>query len=882
MPESCVFQLDWEYLKTGLLLLNGDLRQLLPTKPDVVPVTLVLPDQQPLTTQLLNPHGALYHPELERFFRRSGANTIRVVHQEKNKGSITLFLDPLPAGAGREKRDPHPSPSEKPAFLKPGRAGATQSPPATARKKLASGSETQEPAGGKRSRTGRRRNKDWQEMEAALAAEFPDIFPLEGPPRKEPTEDDIINAFHLLAQLGILNWENVPPARQNKKAKEEAAAKRPAAAKKNTPKAGAGPEKAGRPQAAAGPKKRGTVPPMAGLRAESATRMGGILPESQPQSTAPGDEYPGLDGEFDAVAQLATQLPAPQMQFNDAAWDALLPSLAQGCYATAEEETVHQQACVLSTSPGFDTLLCLQVARDFAPYPYQVEVAREVMQRMRGRAMLCDEVGLGKTIEAGLIITEYLLRGLARKILVLCPTSLASQWAEELRSKFGLDFVLYDEPRFQNHPTPWSAFDRIIASLDMAKRAPHRGQILETFFDCVVVDEAHRCRNRTTLNWKFVNELKKKYILLLTATPVQNDLEELYNLITLLRPGQLQTASSFAATFITRGNRRKPKNAEELRRLTREVMIRNRRSTVGLSLPKRTAETILLNPTPAEAELYRQLTTYVRQEYNLAASKASRQLVLKTLQREAGSSPWAVLPTLDKLVRETKDEEAREKLTRLVQLARETREFAKGQALMRLLQTLKGEKVIVFVSFRHTQDHLAALCRENGLNFAIYHGEMRRAAKEEAIVAFTADTPVLISSESGGEGRNLQFCHLMINFDLPWNPMRIEQRIGRIHRIGQTHDVRIYNLAAVGTVESHILSLLDTKINMFELVVGELDMILGELTDEKDFEDLIMDIWAGSPSDAELARGLEELGDALARSRERYQEIKQHDMEIFG
>ncbi|TDA70572.1 MAG: DEAD/DEAH box helicase [Clostridia bacterium] len=569
------------------------------------------------------------------------------------------------------------------------------------------------------------------------------------------------------------------------------------------------------------------------------------------------------------------------MQFRDAAWEEILSSLAQSRYATPPEENLHQQACSLSTNPGFNTLLCLQVARNFTPYPYQVEVAREVMQRMRGRAMLCDEVGLGKTIEAGLIITEYILRGLARKVLVLCPTSLASQWAEELRAKFGLDFVLHDEPRFQNHPAPWKTFDRIIASLDMAKREPHRTQILETFFDCVVVDEAHRCRNRTTLNWKFINELKKKYILLLTATPVQNDLEELYNLITLLRPGQLQTASSFASTFITRGDRRKPKNAEELRRLTREVMIRNRRSTVGLSLPKRTAETILVNPTAAEAELYRQLTDYVRQEYNLAGGRASQQLVLKTLQREVGSSPWAVLPTLDKLAREPRDEGQKERLTRLVQLAGETKEFAKGQSLIRLLHALKGEKAIVFTNFRHTQEHLAAVCRENGLDFAMFHGEMRRQEKEEAIADFAADIPVLISSESGGEGRNLQFCHIMINFDLPWNPMRIEQRIGRIHRIGQTHDVRIYNLAAAGTVESYILSLLDTKINMFELVVGELDMILGELAEEKDFEDLIMDIWAGSHSDAELAKGIAELGDALARSRERYEEIKQHDLEIF-
>ena len=164
----------------------------------------------------------------------------------------------------------------------------------------------------------------------------------------------------------------------------------------------------------------------------------------------------------------------------------------------------------------------------------------------------------------------------------------------------------------------------------------------------------------------------------------------------------------------------------------------------------------------------------------------------------------------------------------------------------------------------------------------VYHGGLSAAEKEAAIRRFEGEAQLLLSTEAAGEGRNLQFCRVMVNFDLPWNPLRIEQRIGRIHRIGQTRPVEIYNLSATGTVEDYVLDILDRKVNMFELVIGEMDMILGELTEEQDFEGLLFDVWTRARTDAEVQSGMAQLGDALVEARARYQQAQQYDEALFG
>ena len=563
----------------------------------------------------------------------------------------------------------------------------------------------------------------------------------------------------------------------------------------------------------------------------------------------------------------------------------VLEEVKAGRYTPVSDFYLRQQALQLSVSPGFETLMSLNAVRHLQPLDYQLKTARHVLMNLRGRALLCDEVGMGKTVEAGLIALEYILRGLVRRVLVLTPPSLVEQWQEEMRSKFNLDFVVYDSAEFKAHPDPWATFPRIIASIDTAKRENKQQQVLATPYDLVIVDEAHHLKKQRSQAYQLVSQLKKKYILLLTATPVENDLEELFNLITLLFPGQLETATSFKRKYITRGDPVKPKNTETLKQLIREVMVRNRRSETGAIAGRRSADMIRIELTPEEKAFYKRLTVFVRGYYGAGGGKAQdgvHAFVLKILQREAGSSIEAVLPTLHKMAaNQDYPESLRGVLAVLARQAGNVPRRAKVEALLKLLPEIQG-KVIIFTGFTETQRYLVQTLRMAGMLVAELHSGLRRQEKEEQVHLFAGEADILVSTETGSEGRNLQFANNIINYDLPWNPMRIEQRIGRIHRIGQEKDVHIYNFSAADTIEAHILEILDAKINMFQLVVGELDMILGDLTEKRDFEDLIMDIWARADNDEALKSEMEELGDRLVVAREHYLAVKELDDRLLG
>ena len=164
----------------------------------------------------------------------------------------------------------------------------------------------------------------------------------------------------------------------------------------------------------------------------------------------------------------------------------------------------------------------------------------------------------------------------------------------------------------------------------------------------------------------------------------------------------------------------------------------------------------------------------------------------------------------------------------------------------------------------------------------MFHGGLSRLEKEAAIERFRGPARLLLCTEAGSEGRNLQFAHAVCNFDLPWNPMKIEQRIGRLSRIGQTHDVHVFNLVAAGTVEAAVLHLLEAKLNMFELVIGEIDMILGNLDEEREFQDVVADLWAESADLDDFARRMDELGDRLLEAKRAYFEQRSHDDKLFG
>ncbi len=574
--------------------------------------------------------------------------------------------------------------------------------------------------------------------------------------------------------------------------------------------------------------------------------------------------------------------PGAAIRFDHAAAAAILQPLANLTSDCEHSAALHELGLQLSLRRGFDTLLSLQTLRNLSPFLHQIRTAERALRQMRGRALLCDEVGLGKTIEAGLILNEYRMRGLVRTALILTPSSLGEQWREEMIRKFDLPFVSHDSAEFKSTSNSWQTLPYIVASLETAKREPHRSQILAHAYDLVIVDEAHHLKNRNTQAWKFINQLKKKYILLLTATPVENSMDELFNLITLLRPGQLHTASEYKKKFVSHSDPLQPKNVDELKRLIQSVMIRNRRSTTGVIQAGRTAETITVTPSGEEAVLYARLSLFVKQQVAHHATHRAHvhPFVWKNLLRQAGSSGPCLVPTLRKMAEATGDTETEKNaLSELMALAENGRTSEK---MRHLAQLVAGQQqTVVFTGFIETQKAVATFLRESGIEVTEFHGGMTRSEKESSIERFRTGAPVLVSTESGGEGRNLQFCHRLVNFDIPWNPMRIEQRIGRIHRIGQDHEVNVYNLVARGTLEQHIVHILDAKINMFQLVVGELDMILGALDDSRDFEDWVWEVWRESGDDNQVALGMENLGNALVHAKEHYQKVQNIDNKLF-
>lgn len=540
---------------------------------------------------------------------------------------------------------------------------------------------------------------------------------------------------------------------------------------------------------------------------------------------------------------------------------------------------LHLDALKIARQRGFERLLALNHTRDVQRLEHQIRACLRVLREMKGRALLADEVGLGKTIEAGLILKEYLLRALVRNILILTPASLVTQWREELRHKFDLPVHTYARG------DAWDEHPILIASIDTAKSLRNRRAITAAGFDMLVVDEAHRLRNHLTQAWKFIDSLSLKYLLLLTATPVQNDLRELYNLITLLRPGVLGTHLSFRRKFVARGDKRLPKNTHKLSQLLADVMIRTTRSNTSIRFPRRDVRTITLDLGAQERLFYEEVSDFVRR----MATMDERQrgslpwpLLLVVLQKEIGSSPAAAIGTL-KRAAAGRLRGMRTELERLLALGLRVERHVKLEALMEIaLQRAKqGDKVLVFSQFRCTVEFLGEALRRCGLRVGLFHGSLTAAHKDAVVNAFRDDLEILISTEAGGEGRNLQFCRTVVNYDLPWNPMRVEQRIGRVHRIGQTRDVHIFNLSARGTLESYVLQVLQEKISMFNLVIGEMDQILGRLDWDENFEARVFRLWAQHSHGRDLEKAFTGLGNEMQVARERYEHVKRYDQEIF-
>ncbi len=533
----------------------------------------------------------------------------------------------------------------------------------------------------------------------------------------------------------------------------------------------------------------------------------------------------------------------------------------------------------LSFRTSYDQLICLPTLRNIQSLWYQEETARKVMKSFRGRAILADEVGLGKTIEAGLILKEYMMRGLVHSALVLVPSSLVHQWQGELRDKFDIPFASTNDPFFKQDPERFWEQPLILASIQTAKSRRHFDTVTARSYDMVIVDEAHHVKNRTTLNWKLVNAVRKTFLLMLTATPVQNSLEELYNLVTLLSPGHLKTQKAFKEEFVSRGSPTDPLNREKLRHLLKEVMVRNTRSVTQLHLPPRFATTVRIAPSPAEEEFYRAISAFVSEQASGDGPGGLSRLGLRKLLEAAGSSHAAAQVMLERMGRH-KDSAVSKRAAELLALGNRISMGAKTARVMELIKASPDQKII-FVNTIATLEHLEQVLRQQKIPHVVFKGSLSSAQKREAIETFRDGRKVLLATGTGGEGHNLQFCHAMINYDLPWNPMEIEQRIGRIHRIGQEKEVQVFNFATSGSIEDHILEVLDRKINMFELVVGEIDMILGRLQGEEEFSDLVYEIWVMNHDEAGRAKAFDALASRLKRARSAYEKSRELDEKLF-
>ncbi len=506
--------------------------------------------------------------------------------------------------------------------------------------------------------------------------------------------------------------------------------------------------------------------------------------------------------------------------------------------------------------PEFEGLQTHKHLSGLTPLPHQLEVAKQVVENMNGKAILADEVGLGKTIEAGLILKEYMIRGLVKKVLILVPASLVTQWAFELNTKFFIPAIT------QRKSYVWAEYDVVISSIDTAKRSPHREIISEQNYDLIIIDEAHKLKNNKTKNYEFVQNLKKKFCLLLTATPIQNRISEIFNLVSLLKPGHLGNESVFYEKY--HKDSRSLNDDEHLKALVNKVMIRNRREDTGIEWKERRVETIAIEFSLEERELYEAITNLRGQDNWISTNQFS----IMTLQREACSSREAVYFTLKKMLERTENpsKSYEAQISSLLSLVEAIPKNAKAEKALELIQQI-NDKVIIFTEYRATQLFLQWFLKQHNITSVPFRGGFKRGKKDWMRELFQKNAQVLIATEAGGEGINLQFCNHIINFDLPWNPMRLEQRIGRVHRLGQERDVYIYNFATKNTVEEHILKLLYEKIHLFEKVIGDLDDILTKL-EFGNVEDHLIDIFGNSTSEGEMKIKMDNLTSMIQFAEE--------------
>jgi SNF2 family DNA or RNA helicase len=574
----------------------------------------------------------------------------------------------------------------------------------------------------------------------------------------------------------------------------------------------------------------------------------------------------------------------------------------------------------------YDPLLAVNTSK-VEPLPHQIEaVYDKVLKLPRIRFLIADDPGAGKTIMAGLIIKELKIRGLVNRILIVTPGHLKDQWRRELKEKFSENFVIVDRG-FMNSlygENPWLKENQIITSIDFAKREEILSSLSAAHFDLIIVDEAHKLsafkygdKVKKSKRYRLGETLSQiaEHLLFLTATPHRGDAENFRLFLDLLEPGFFATKELLEES-IKRGD-----NPLFIRRLKEDLKDFEGRP---LFLPRhvKTLKYSIKKYSSKEVELYNALSRYVEEQYNKALSKDKNRrfitFALVILQRRFASSIYALYKSLmrrkkrlESLLEEVKQQRSRfisdfdfeeleelseeerwaqEELLETLSLAENRRELEREIAtleeliqmakeiieneeelkikelksvLSRLNEEHPGEKLIIFTESKDTLEYLSKKIKSWGYSVTTIHGGMSLEDRIKAEKEFKHETQVLVATEAAGEGINLQFCHLMINYDIPWNPNRLEQRMGRIHRFGQNREVFIYNLVSEDTREGKVLNKLFEKLEEIRKALGSDKVfdVISEVFEGKDLAKLLVDAAVNARTADEILKEIDEKVD---------------------
>lgn len=548
--------------------------------------------------------------------------------------------------------------------------------------------------------------------------------------------------------------------------------------------------------------------------------------------------------------------------------DRLLANYSQNHFAPLDRFQLREKLDEVQSNPGFDELISLESLPLITKLPHQKEAALRALKQMRGRALLADEVGLGKTIEAGIILKELIMRQLVTSALIFCPSQLLDQWQIELYEKFDEIFLVLG--RDIDTSLAWQC-PRLIAPYEIARQRFHAEEMLRHRYDLVILDEAHFLNDQEK-NWriiKIMKNLQKKYFLLLSATPMHNSLDEIYDIVTLLRPGHFEDLESFRRQFVNPEAPTRARNVETLRGFLREIMIRNNRQQVILDypFPKRNASTVELQLEPGAVGFYKEFREFYQQNLR---NISSRQFLLRMgeIVERLCSSPDAFLEPINRLKRDryAQKQLGQSFITRLENFAADypnsliEPKVRQTHELVRQF-TSQGQKVLVFSQFNETTRYLyQRLSRDHEIgDRCILYDELEPGERRWKSLRDFRDSyaGVLFCPGEASEGYNLQFASVMINFDLPWDPMKLEQRIGRIQRIGGKQDVVIVNLVLKDTIEEEILRICEDKIRMFGEVIGQVEEILGNLRDEDDLRTMICNLYLDRTVEVDEGTGID-------------------------